>query len=44
LVKSAGQLSADLRRHLALLLGNIPDLTSGQIIYHLRRLRLHGLI
>jgi hypothetical protein len=36
---------AVLRRHLAPLLGTDPDLmTSGQITYDLRRLRLHGLI
>ena len=36
---------AGLRRHLAALLGKTPDLmTSGQITYDLRRLRLHGLI
>jgi len=40
-----GFTNADLRRHLAPLLGNTPDLmTSGQITYDLRRLRLHGLI
>ncbi len=40
-----GFTNADLRRHLAPLLGKIPDLmTSGQITYDLRRLRLHGLI
>jgi hypothetical protein len=40
-----GFTNADLRRHLAPMLGNTPDLmTSGQITYDLRRLRLHGLI
>jgi hypothetical protein len=40
-----GFTNADLRRHLAPLLGKTPDLmTSGQITYDLRRLRLHGLI
>jgi hypothetical protein len=40
-----GFANADLRRHLAPLLGKDPDLmTSGQITYDLRRLRLHGLI
>jgi hypothetical protein len=40
-----GFTNADLRRHLAPLLGKDPDLmTSGQITYDLRRLRLHGLI
>ena len=35
----------DLREHWAPLLGKTPDsLTSGQITYQLRRLRLHGLI
>jgi hypothetical protein len=36
---------AGLRRHLAPLLGKEPgQMTSGQITYDLRRLRLHGLI
>jgi len=40
-----GFTSAVLRAHLAPLLGKTPDLmTSGQITYDLRRLRLHGLI
>ena len=40
-----GFTNADLRRHLAPLLGKEPGLmTSGQITYDLRRLRLHGLI
>lgn len=40
-----GFTNADLRRHLASLLGKTPDhMTSGQITYDLRRLRLHGLI
>jgi hypothetical protein len=40
-----GFTNADLRRHLAPLLGKTPDLmTSGQITYDLRRLRMHGLI
>ena len=40
-----GFTNAGLRRHLAPLLGKTPDLmTSGQITYDLRRLRLHGLI
>ena len=40
-----GFTNADLRRHLAPLLGKDPGLmTSGQITYDLRRLRLHGLI
>ena len=40
-----GFASADLRRHLAPLLGKTPgQMTSGQITYDLRRLRLHGLI
>src|SRR3954468_944827 len=35
----------DLRVHWAPLLGKTPaDMTSGQMTYHLRRLRLHGLI
>jgi hypothetical protein len=35
----------DLREHWAPLLGKAPDaLTAGQMTYHLRRLRLHGLI
>jgi hypothetical protein len=35
----------DLRDHWAPLLGKAPgDMTSGQMTYHLRRLRLHGLI
>jgi hypothetical protein len=40
-----GFTNAVLRHHLAPLLGTTPDLmTSGQITYDLRRLRLHGLI
>ena len=40
-----GFTNAVLRRHLAPLLGKTPELmTSGQITYDLRRLRLHGLI
>jgi hypothetical protein len=40
-----GFTNAGLRRHLAPLLGKTPGLmTSGQITYDLRRLRLHGLI
>ena len=40
-----GFTNAVLRHHLAPLLGKTPDLmTSGQITYDLRRLRLHGLI
>jgi hypothetical protein len=40
-----GFTNADLRRHLAPLLGKEPGhMTSGQITYDLRRLRLHGLI
>jgi hypothetical protein len=40
-----GFTNADLRRHLAPLLGKTPDLmTSGQITYDLRRLRHHALI
>jgi len=40
-----GFTNADLRRHLAPLLGKQPGhMTSGQITYDLRRLRLHGLI
>jgi hypothetical protein len=40
-----GFTNAGLRRHLAPLLGKDPGLmTSGQITYDLRRLRLHGLI
>jgi hypothetical protein len=40
-----GFTNADLRRHLAPLLGKDPaHMTSGQITYDLRRLRLHGLI
>ena len=40
-----GFTNADLRRHLAPLLGKDPGLmTSGQITYDLRPLRLHGLI
>jgi hypothetical protein len=40
-----GFTNAGLRRHLAPLLGTEPGLmTSGQITYDLRRLRLHGLI
>jgi hypothetical protein len=40
-----GFTNASLRRHLAPLLGKTPELmTSGQITYDLRRLRLHGLI
>jgi hypothetical protein len=41
----AGFTNADLRRHLAPLLGKAPEhMTSGQITYDLRRLRHHGLI
>jgi hypothetical protein len=40
-----GFTNADLRRHLAPMLGTTPGLmTSGQITYDLRRLRMHGLI
>jgi hypothetical protein len=40
-----GFTNVGLRRHLAPLLGKTPELmTSGQITYDLRRLRLHGLI
>ena len=40
-----GFTNAVLRRHLAPLIGKTPDLmTSGQITYNLRRLRMHGLI
>jgi len=40
-----GFTNAVLRQHLAPLLGKTPDLmTSGQITYDLRRLRMHGLI
>ena len=40
-----GFTNAVLRRHLAPLLGKTPELmTSGQITYDLRRLRMHGLI
>ena len=40
-----GFTNRDLRDHLAPLLGLDPDaMTSGQITYDLRRLRLHGLI
>jgi len=40
-----GFTNPDLRALLAPLLGLLPDqLTSGQMTYHLRRLRLHGLI
>jgi hypothetical protein len=40
-----GFTSRDLRNHLAPLLGLIAeDMTSGQITYDLRRLRVHGLI
>jgi hypothetical protein len=40
-----GFTNADLRHHLAPLLGKTPELmTSGQITYDLRRMRLHGLI
>ena len=35
----------DLRNHWAPLLGKAPeDMTPGQMTYHLRQLRLHGLI
>jgi hypothetical protein len=35
----------DLREHLASLLAQLPEqLTPGQMTYHLRRLRLHGII
>ncbi len=41
----AGFRAADLRRHLAPLLGIAPDdLRQGRLSYELRRLRLHGLI
>jgi hypothetical protein len=41
----AGFTSRDLRAHLAPLLGLAPgDMTSGQLSYDLRRLRIHGLI
>jgi hypothetical protein len=41
----AGFTNRDLRTHLAPLLGLKPeDMTSGQISYDLRRLRIHGLI
>jgi hypothetical protein len=37
--------NADLREHLAALLGDSPStMTQGRMTYHLRRLRLHGLI
>jgi hypothetical protein len=37
--------NCDLRLHWAPLLGKAPeDMTPGQMTYHLRRLRLHGLI
>jgi hypothetical protein len=37
--------NADLREHLAALLGEPPSaMTQGRMTYHLRRLRLHGLI
>ena len=40
-----GFTNRDLRHHLAPLLGRRPgDMTSGQITYDLRRLRIHGLI
>ena len=40
-----GFTNADLRHHLAPMLGKIPEqMTSGQITYDLRRLRAHGLI
>jgi hypothetical protein len=40
-----GFANADLRRHLAPLLGLAPEhMTSSQLTYDLRRLRLHGLI
>jgi len=40
-----GFTNAGLRQHLAPMLGKTPDLmTSGQMTYDLRRLRLHGLI
>jgi hypothetical protein len=40
-----GFTNADLRRHLAPMLGKTPEqMTSGQMTYDLRRLRLHGLI
>ena len=40
-----GFTNRDLRNHLAPLLGLAPeDMTSGQITYDLRRLRIHGLI
>ena len=41
----AGFTNRDLRTHLAPLLGLTPEaMTSGQITYDLRRLRIHGLI
>ena len=40
-----GFTNRDLRTHLAPLLGRRPgDMTSGQITYDLRRLRVHGMI
>lgn len=40
-----GFTNADLRHHLAPMLGKIPEqMTSGQLTYDLRRLRTHGLI
>ena len=40
-----GSSNRDLRDHWAPLLGKSPDdMTLGQVSYHLRRLRLHGLI
>ena len=40
-----GFLNKDFREHLAPLLGLQPcDMTQGKMTYHLRRLRLHGLI
>ena len=40
-----GFTNRDLRTHLAPLLGLTPEaMTSGQITYDLRRLRIHGLI
>jgi hypothetical protein len=40
-----GFLNRELRQHLAPLLGQLPaQLTPGSMTYHLRRLRLHGMI
>jgi hypothetical protein len=41
----AGFSNRNLRQHLASLIGKPPDtITQGQMTYHLRRLRLHGII